>query len=70
MNLGVRIDNGGVVAPYRPVLLVQGTEKSKLIVAGTTRAARVIVSDNVKCLISTSETVVDFRAIRFGGHAA
>jgi hypothetical protein len=61
-NLGVSIDGGGVVAPHRAVLLAQGTEKSKLIVAGTTQAARIIVSENVKCLLSTSETFVHLRA--------
>lgn len=48
--------------PHRAVLLVQGTEKSKLIVAGTTQAARIIVSENVKRLLSTSETLVHLRA--------
>jgi hypothetical protein len=61
-NLGVLIDNGGVVAPHHAALLAQGTEKSKLIVAGTTQAARIVVSENVKCLLSTSETFVHLRA--------
>jgi hypothetical protein len=61
-NLSVLIEKGSVVAPHRAVLLVQGTEKSKLIVAGTTQAARIIVSENVKCLLSESDTFVHLRA--------
>jgi len=57
-NLGVLIENGSVVQPHRAVLLVQGTEKTKLIFAGTTQAARIIVSENVKCLLSASETFI------------
>ena len=61
-NLGVLSENGTVVAPHRAALLLQGTEKSKLIVAGTTQAARIIVSENVKCLLSASDTFVHLRA--------
>jgi len=62
LNLGVKVDGGVVVAPYRAVLLVQGTQKSQLITAGTTAASRVIFSKNVKCLLSKDTFAINLRA--------
>ena len=62
LNLAVKIENHGIVAPYRAVLLLEGSEKSTLITAGTTSASRIIVSKKAKCLLSTAPTTVTLRA--------
>ena len=62
LDLAVSIESHGIVAPHRALLLLEGTEKSQLITAGTTSASRIIVSKNVKCLLSTSPTTVTLRA--------
>jgi hypothetical protein len=62
LNLGVRVHNAGIVAPYRAVLFAQGTQKSQLITAGTTAASRVVVSKKVKCLLSAEEFFLNLRA--------
>ena len=62
LNLGVRVDGGVIVAPYRAVLFVQGTQKSQLITKGTTAASRVIFSEKVKCLLSKEACSVNLRA--------
>jgi hypothetical protein len=63
LNLAVSIENHGIIAPYRVVLLLEGTEKSQLIrKAGTSSASRIIVSKKAKCLLSTSPTTVTLRA--------
>ena len=62
LNLAVSVESQAVVAPYRAVLLLQGSEKSQLITAGTTSATRIVVSKNVKCLLSSSPIAVTLRA--------
>ena len=58
----MEIENQGIVAPYRAVLLLEGAEKSQLVTAGTTSASRIIVSKKAKCLLSTDPTTVTLRA--------
>ena len=58
----MKIENHGIVAPYRAVLLLEGSEKSTLITAGTTSASRIIVSKKAKRLLSTAPTTVTLRA--------
>ena len=63
LNLAVSIENHGIIAPYRAVLLLEGTEISQLIKkARTSSASRIIVSKKAKCLLSTSPTTVTLRA--------
>jgi hypothetical protein len=62
LNLAVSVENQAVVAPYRAVLLLQGSEKSQLITQGTTSLCRIVVSKNVKCLLSSSPIAVTLRA--------
>ena len=62
LNLAVSVQSQAVVAPYRAVLLLQGSEKSQLITAGTTSATRIVISKNVKCLLSSSPIAVTQRA--------
>lgn len=62
LNLGVKSNADITIAPYRVLLLVEGTQKSKLITAGTTTAARIVVSEKVKCLLSAEATHINVRA--------
>ena len=55
-NLGVQYSAGGVVlTPKSVVLLVRGTQRSGLIVAGTNASARIIHSKKVSCALGDSD---------------
>ena len=54
-NLGVRYSSGGVVlAPQSVVLMVRGTQRTTLIVAGTNANARILQSKKVSCAMDNA----------------
>jgi hypothetical protein len=50
--LAVKCSDGTVMAPYQAKLLVQGTQKTLLVVRDTSPDARIMNSVNVKCVMS------------------
>ena len=60
-NLAIETAAKSILRPHRVLLLIQGTQKSTLEKASADPDARVVCSENVKCLLSSENTKVNIR---------
>ena len=60
-NLAVETDQQSLLTPYRLILLVKGTTKSKLEKASADPEGRIVSSESASCLLSSPATDVNLR---------